>query len=287
VRAAIRQAATALAEAGVPSPGVDAALLAAFVLDVQRGALALDPPLSARQLVRFRKLVAQRARRIPLQHLTGVAPFRDLLLAVGPGVFVPRPETELLVAWGLNWLATAGPAAPIVVDLCSGSGAIAVSVARSQQHAQVYAVERDPAALAWLRRNAGALPVHVVAGDATEGAVLAELDGRVDLVLANPPYVPAAVAGSLPPEVAHDPPAALFAGPDGLAVIRALVPRIAVLLRPGGAVGLEHDESHASSVAALLSEGGTFRDVLLHHDLAGRPRFTTATREFVRANLPA
>ncbi|MEJ3749648.1 peptide chain release factor N(5)-glutamine methyltransferase [Actinomycetes bacterium KLBMP 9797] len=270
---AVRSATVALADAGLPSARVDAELLAAHVLGVSRGRLALADGLTAPQREAYRDLVDRRAAGEPLQHLVGTAPFRRLEVAVGPGVFVPRPETELLAGWGLE---VAG-ASPTVVDLCSGSGAIALAVAQEVPDATVYAVERSPAALSWLRRNADGTRVRVVAGDVTDPAVLAELDGRVDLVLCNPPYVPAAVA--VPADVArHDPAEAVFAGADGLSVIRPVVARAAALLRGGGWFGVEHDDTHGEVVPALLRADGRFADVADHRDLAGRPRFATARR---------
>jgi release factor glutamine methyltransferase len=275
---AIRDAIAVLSAADLSAPRVDAELLAAHVLGVPRSRLALAPPLTAGQAARLRALVAARAARVPLQHLTGCAPFRHLEVTVGPGVFVPRPETELLVEWGLARLrGPGGSAAPLVVDLCSGSGAIALAVAQECPHATVYAVERDPAALEWLRRNVGDRPVRVVAGDAADPAVLSTLDAAVDLVLCNPPYLPS--GATLAPEVArHDPPAALYAGPDGLDLLRRLVPRVAALLRPGGWFAVEHDDGHADAVPALLRADGRFAEVADHTDLAGRPRFATARR---------
>ncbi|GAA4675094.1 hypothetical protein Prum_030090 [Phytohabitans rumicis] len=194
-------------------------------------------------------------------------------------MFVPRPETELLAGWGISVIR---PGA-VVVDLCSGSGAIALAVANEAPGARVYAVERSPSALAWLRRNAGARaaaadpPIEVVEGDATDPAVLAELDGTVDLVLCNPPYVPAGVA--VPVDVAdHDPAEAVFAGPDGLSVIRPVLARAAALLRPGGFFGVEHDDTHGVAVPDLLRADGRFIDIDDHRDLAGRPRYATASR---------
>ncbi len=263
-----------LSKAGVASPRVDAELIAAFVLDVPRGRLVLAPPMTPAQACRFHELVARRADRMPLQHLLGTAPFYGLEIAVGPGVFVPRPETELLVEWGLGVL-PAGSAT--VVDLCSGSGAIALAVAHERPQATVYAVEQDPGALEWLRRNASGNAIEIVAGDATDPSVLSTVDGRVDLVLCNPPYVPAGTR--LEPEVArHDPYSAVFAGPDGLDVIAALVARVAAMLRPGGWFGVEHDDSHAIAVPGLLRADGRFGPVTDHGDLAGRPRFATARR---------
>jgi len=283
---AVARAALTLASAHVVSPRVDAELLAAFVLGVVRGRLAVAGDFTPDQVDRFNRLVVERAARVPLQYLTGTAPFRHIELAVGEGVFVPRPETEVLVEWGLDWLrrhaADHSKRPVVVVDLCAGSGAIAASIVaetRDMIATRVYAVEREPPALDWLRRNVTAHGVTVMAGDVTDPAVLCELDASVDLVLCNPPYVPEIGASGLPPEVSeHDPHAAVFGGMDGLDVIRPLIGRVAALLRPGGAMAVEHDETHAYVVPTLVSVNGHFRDVELHHDLAQRPRFTTATR---------
>jgi release factor glutamine methyltransferase len=277
VEQAIAEATSALSDARLPSPRVDAELLAAHVLGVARSRLWGAGELSPERLDRYRALIVQRAGHVPLQYLTGTAPFRRLELAVGPGVFVPRPETEVLVEWGLRWLDE--HAGHLVVDLCAGSGAIAASVATERPGRQVTAVEDDPAALVWLRRNVEPYGVSVVDADATAPATLSEVDGQVDLVLCNPPYVPDIGAAGLPREVTeHDPHRAVFGGADGLDVIRPLITRIADLLRPGGALGLEHDETHAYVVPTLVHADPHFTDVRLHHDLARRPRFTTATR---------
>ncbi|MGW4500010.1 peptide chain release factor N(5)-glutamine methyltransferase [Micromonospora sp. NPDC004336] len=277
----VARAARALADAGVEAARAEAEQLAAYVLGVPRGRLALADGFTAAQLDRFDGLVARRADREPLQHLTGVAGFRHLELAVGPGVFVPRPETELLAGWGIA--RGREMAAPLVVDLCSGSGAIALSVAQELPAARVVAVERSAEALPWLRRNAAARaaagdrPVEVVAADVTAPDLLADLAGRVDVLLCNPPYVPSAVA--VPPEVGrHDPASAVFGGADGLAVIRPVVARAAVLLRPGGVFGVEHDDTHGGAVPGLLVADGRFEAVAGYPDLAGRPRFATASR---------
>jgi len=263
-----------LAAAGVESPRADAELLAAHVLGVGRGRLALIDTIRGDELRRFVALTGERAKRIPLQHLLGTAAFRHLELAVGEGVFVPRPETELLAGWGIEHTA---PGAT-VVDLCSGSGAIALAVADEARPGRVVAVERSPAALAFLRRNAAAAStVEVVAGDVTDPAVLSELRGTVDVVLCNPPYVP--VGTAVPPEVAdHDPAGAVFGGADGLTIIRPVIALAAGLLRPGGVVGIEHDDVHASAVPELLRADGRFTEVAEHLDLTGRPRFATARR---------
>lgn len=275
------RATRALTAAGVESARAEAELLAAYVLDVPRGRLALEDGFTAAQRERFEALVARRADREPLQHLTGRAGFRHLELAVGPGVFVPRPETELLAGWGIE-VARTRPA-PLVVDLCSGSGAIALAVAQEVPAARVVAVERSPAALEWLRRNAaeraaaGDRPIEVVAADVTDPELLAALVGEVDVLLCNPPYVPRAVA--VPPEVAgHDPDEAVFGGTDGLSVIRPVLARAGDLLRPGGGLGVEHDDTQGAVVPALLAGDGRYVDVTEHRDLAGRSRFATAYR---------
>ncbi|SBT46740.1 peptide chain release factor N(5)-glutamine methyltransferase [Micromonospora auratinigra] len=278
---AVARAARALAAAGVESPRAEAELLTAYVLGVARGRLALADGLGPDQRDRLAALVDRRVAREPLQHLTGVAGFRHLELAVGPGVFVPRPETELLAGWGVAQ--GRRRSGPLVVDLCSGSGAIALAVAQELPGARVVAVERSPAALTWLRRNAadraaaGDTPVEVVAADVTEPGLLADLVGRVDVLLCNPPYVPRAVV--VPPEVAgHDPDEAVFGGADGLDVIRPVLARAAELLRPGGVLGVEHDDTHGAAVPELLAADGRYRDVEEHRDLVGRPRFATASR---------
>ena len=271
---AITTAVADLSAAGVASPRVDAELLAAHALGIPRGRLLLVEAMRPEELSRFTALVAERVRRIPLQHLLGTAAFRHLELAVGDGVFVPRPETELLAGWGIERTA---PGAT-VVDLCSGTGAIALAVADETRAARVVAVERSPLALRWLRRNAEAYPaVRVVEGDVTDPGLLPDLRGAVDVVLCNPPYVPDGTP--VPPEVAeHDPAEAVFGGADGLTVIRPVIALAAALLRPGGVVGIEHDDVHGSAVPELLRADGRFADVTAHPDLSGRPRYATARR---------
>jgi release factor glutamine methyltransferase len=269
-------AAADLAKAGVESPRVDAELLVSHVLGVSRGRLLLIDSIRAGDLARFRELVARRRERIPLQHLLGTAAFRHVELAVGDGVFVPRPETELLAGWGVERTG----AGAVVVDLCSGSGAIAVAIADETRAGRVIAVERSAAALPWLRRNASAYPmIEVVAGDVTDSDLLSELHGAVDVLLCNPPYVPDGTA--VPPEVAeHDPAEAVFGGGDGLAVIRPVIELAAALLRPGGALGIEHDDVHGEAVPELLRADGRFDEVTAHDDLTGRPRYATARRRW-------
>lgn len=224
----------------------------------------------------FAGLVRRRAARVPLQHLLGTAGFRHLELLVGPGVFVPRPETEVLVDAVLDEIR--GADRPLVVDLCAGSGAIGLSVAHEHPTAVVHLVERDPAAFDWLKRNAPADDdrVHLHLADAA--AALPELDGGVDAVAANPPYVAADERDLVDPEVRdHDPALALWAGGDGLEVVRVVVAAAARLLRPGGFVAVEHSDRQGESVPAVLSAAG-FDEVADHTDLTGRPRFTTGRR---------
>ena len=263
------------------SPRVDAELLLAHALDVPRSRLLLLDDVPDAATARFVHLLEQRADRVPLQHLTGRAAFRYLELAVGPGVFVPRPETEQLAGWALERLT--GRVEPVVVDLGAGSGALALSIAHEHPGARVTAVERDPGALEWTRHNAtaralaGDPPVTVVDGDMTDPSLLQELDGTVDLVVSNPPYVPD--GARVPREVAqHDPPLALWGGPDGLDVVRGLLVTAARLLRPGGWLGIEHADAQGTALPALVRAHGGFADVADHPDLAGRPRFTTARR---------
>ena len=276
LRLAIMEAERILADAGVASPRVDAELIAAHVLGVERGKLMLTPLVDRQVIEAIGQLVHQRAKRIPLQHLLGYAVMGAVTLEVGPGVFVPRPETELLLEWGLKLLA--GRQTPVVVDLCTGTGALALAVAAERPDAEVHAVETDPTALAWARRNMESSRVRLHAGDVTNPDLFTELDARVDLVLCNPPYVP--VGTAVPPEVGeHDPFKAVFAGNDGLTVIRHVVNLSARLLKPGGGVAIEHDDTHAESVPELLATRKVLTDVEDHDDLAGRPRFATAIRK--------
>lgn len=281
LRAAILDAARTLDAAGVATPDVDAQELAGHLLGVSRTRLGLTPLVEEPFLHDYQALIEQRARRIPLQHLLGSVQFGRATVEVGPGVFVPRPETESLLTWGLT--AIAAVARPVVVDLCTGSGAIALAVAAERPDARVIGVERSSSALAWARRNAltqaglGRTRVELRGGDIFDDRLLADLDGQVDLVTANPPYVPDGTA--VEPEVAeHDPAEAVFAGPDGLAVIRPLLSVAASLLKVGGVLAVEHDDSQGESVPALLRARRVLAEVADHQDLTGRPRFVTATR---------
>ncbi|WP_216897500.1 peptide chain release factor N(5)-glutamine methyltransferase [Nocardia alni] len=284
LRPAIVRAAEQLEVAGVHSPHTDAEFLAAHVLGVERSRLALTPMVTAEQLAELRTLVDRRAERVPLQHLTGVAAMGEIDLAVGPGVFVPRPETELLFAWALAQLEAVGHEhRPIVVDLCTGSGALALAIAHARPDIEVHAVEIDSAALQWAQRNAdnqaaqGDTPIILHNGDVTAPDILSNLDGRVDVLVANPPYIPE--SADLDPEVAdHDPHLSLFGGRDGLSVIRPMIPTVTRLLRADGLVAIEHDDTNGSQVAALLGATDAFDAIVEHPDLAGKPRFVAARR---------
>ena len=273
VRSHIASAANTLREAGVDSPEVDARLLAAHVLGVAPLQLMFaDAPADFGE--RYTELVARRAAREPLQHIIGTAPFYGVDLAVGPGVFIPRPETEILAEWAVRKLIDAPPA-PTVVDLGSGTGALAIAVARARPDANVYAVERSEAARAYLQRNVEKLApqVNVVAGDMTDPELLAGIGA--DVVVTNPPYVPE--TPELQAEVYADPHEAVFSGADGMAAIRGLVPVVKQMLKDGGAVGIEHDDTTSEAVQAELRAGG-FADVRALEDLTGRARFVTASK---------
>ena len=280
VRASLAAATAELAAAGIASPRTDAELLAAHALGIARGRLVMVDDFTPEQLAVFRHLLADRSKRVPLQHLVGTVSFGEIDIAVGPGAFVPRPETELMLVWGLTKLP--GDAS-VVVDLCSGTGAIALAVAHARPQARVIAVERDPGTATWLRRNAktrivaGDRAIEVIVGDVTDPHVPpTSLDGAVDLLLCNPPYVPDGTA--VPDEVLHDPYAAVFGGPDGLDVIKPVVTRAVTLLKSGGWLAIEHDDSHVHAVADLLVATNSVTEIEVHRDLAGRPRFTTAHR---------
>jgi len=273
----VGRATVVLAEAGVASPDFDAAELLAHILGTARSELALVDTVTAQQAVAYGALVARRAAREPLQHLTGSAAFRHVELAVGPGVFVPRPETELLAGWGIEQaqaLVVAGRV-PVVVDLCTGSGAVALSVATEVPTAEVHAVELGETAHDWAVRNLAGSGVDLRHGDMAEA--FGDLDGAVDVVLCNPPYIPLEAYESVAPEVRdHDPGLALFSGEDGLLAMRVVESVAARLLRPLGVVGAEHADVQGESAPAVFVATGRWSDVRDHPDLAGRSRFVTA-----------
>lgn len=273
-RAAVRGAGALLAEAGVPSPDVDARLLAEHVLG---GPLVTAGLPRSDQLTAFAALVERRRRREPLQHLTGEMFFRYLRLVSEPGAFVVRPETEVVAEEAIT-VARQVPA-PRVVDLCTGSGAIALAVATEVPTATVWAVELSLEALPVAARNVAELAPHValVPGDAA--TALPELDGTVDVVVSNPPYVPPDAVPQDPEVRDHDPDLALYGGgSDGLDVPRAVLATAARLLRPGGTVVMEHAEVQAAAARAAAVATGAFTDVRTVQDLTGRDRMVVARR---------
>jgi release factor glutamine methyltransferase len=275
-----------LAEAGVESPRADAELIAAHVHNVKRGELHTVP--DAEFDARFWVDIGRRENREPLQHITGRAYFRYLELDVGAGVFVPRPETEVMTGWAIDRLRAMDVAEPVAVDLGTGSGAIALSIAQEVPRASVHAVEGDPLAIPWAERNitryvdsytAGRVLLHAgdfVSGDPRHGLKeLVPLAGTVDLVVSNPPYIP--FGSIVPPEVGeYDPPAALWSGVDGLDAIRAVERAARWLLRPGGLLSVEHGAPQGDAVFWVFTEEAGWRDTANHKDLARRDRFVTA-----------
>ncbi len=297
LRGLLDDATARLVAAEVPSPQVDAQLLLAYVLGVPRDQLVLIDVLTTEQVERYQGLVLRRAKREPLQHLTGEAYFRYLTLQVGPGVFVPRPETETLVDLALAELSAirAGNKglSPVVVDLCTGSAAIPLAIATEFGGVRASAVEYASDALAWADRNVTAhaaqladvgSTVDLFEGDACgAAALLAKLVGQVDVLTCNPPYIP---SGAIPrdPEVRDfDPDIALYGGVDGLEVVRAIVEQAATLLRPGGLLLIEHGDEQGESGGPLgapdaIRVNGQFAEVTDHPDLGGRPRTTSARK---------
>lgn len=270
-----------LTAAEVASPRVDAELLLAHAWDIERGQLVALETVPTAVVSTFDALVRRRAAREPLQHLTGRAPFRHVEVEVGPGVFVPRPETEAMAGWVIDRLAEIAPVRrPVVVELCAGSGAISMAILDEVPVADVYAIELDDAAYRWATRNLAGTGAVLTLGDmADTGSVWPHLRGACDLVVANPPYIPMEAWESVPPEVRdHDPALALWSGADGLAAT-AVVARVAAqLLRSGGRVASEHAEVQAESAPEVFVREASFDQVRDHLDLTGRARFVTARR---------
>jgi release factor glutamine methyltransferase len=272
----------ALEKAGVPSADVDAELLIGHVLELGRGelqaAIIRGREIPDDQVNQIVALAERRATREPLQHILGIAPFRTLELAVGPGVFVPRPETEHVAQFAIDALGAVPDPEPIGIDLGTGSGAIALAMATEVPHARIFAVENSVDAFIWARQNfarIGATNATLVFTDLAEA--LPELDGQASVVISNPPYVPDAAIPRDPEVRLYDPPAALYGGEDGLDVVRQLSQTAARLLRPGGTLILEHGELQGEAIRNILTADGwqaaaTFRDLTL------RDRTTTALR---------
>lgn len=271
-----------LSLAGIADADVDADLLIGHVLGQSRGqvqaAAVIGRALDAADAAAILELVRRRSAREPLQHITGVAPFRSLVLAVGPGVFVPRPETEQVAQLAIDALRGMPDAEPIAVDLGTGSGAIALAMATEVPHAKVFAVENSPDAFPWTTRNfaeSGAGNATLVFGDLADAFV--ELDGTVAVVISNPPYIPADAIPRDPEVRLFDPAHALYGGADGLDVVRQVSRTALRLLRPGGALVIEHGELQGAEIRALLDADG-WRASATHRDYTTRDRATTAIR---------
>lgn len=267
-----------LGAAGVDSPRADAQWLLIHLIGGDPGTLAFAEDLTPETAAAYRRYIDRRGQRQPLQHITGSAPFGPLDLSVGPGVFIPRPETEWLLDWAQRRVA-ALPASPHIVDLCSGSGALAIGLALLRPDVRITAVELSMQAREWLHRNLEQIGVadrvRVIGADATDATLVEDIGAAtVDLLVSNPPYVPDAAVVS--PEVAADPREAVFAGADGLAVIRPMASVIARLLADDAPVAIEHDETSAADVREILRVAGGFAEIESHCDLTGRPRFTSA-----------
>lgn len=277
----LRAATATLAAAGVPTPDVDAELLAAHVLGLSRGALAAaslrGDDASSESRERFEELVARRAAREPLQHLTGRAPFRHLELRVGPGVFVPRPETEMVAQLAIDALRAAAAPEPIAVDLGTGSGAIALAMATEVPHARVFAAENSVDAFIWAKENFADHAPHARLAFIDLADAFPDLDGTVSVLASNPPYVPDDAIPRDPEVRLWDPPAALYGGADGLDVVRVLSTVGRRLLHPGGTLVIEHGEWQGAPIRDLLTADG-WRAAATHPDLTTRDRATTALR---------
>ncbi|WP_315551585.1 peptide chain release factor N(5)-glutamine methyltransferase [Microbacterium aurum] len=284
--ALLRAATDTLAAAGVPTPDVDAELVAGHVFGLSRGELAAaslrgdaagDGGRDAGDLAAFAELIERRAAREPLQHLTGTAPFRHLELRVGPGVFVPRPETEMVAQLAIDALRATADAEPIAVDLGTGSGAIALAMATEVRHARVHAAENSVDAFIWAKENFARIAPHARLAFIDLAEAFGELDGTVSVLVSNPPYVPDAAIPRDPEVRFWDPPAALYGGADGLDVVRTLSRVGLRLLRPGGTLVIEHGEWQGEPIRELLAADG-WRATATHPDLTTRDRATTGIR---------
>jgi release factor glutamine methyltransferase len=279
VRPLLAEATDRLREAGVESPAQDARILLSFVSGVELAQLPLLDELDDDHVRRYRKLIMRRVERVPVQHLTGRAHFRRVEVVVGPGVFVPRPETEVMTGWAIDQLRSliSRERRPLVVELCAGSGVISKAITSELTRVDIHAVEVSEAAADYARRNLADTLVDLHVSDMA--TALVDLNGSVDLVIANPPYIPLDAYESVAPEARdHDPVQALFAGPDGLDAIKVVISVAQRLLRPGGLLCFEHADVQGESAPALVVAVGGFTAVRRHSDLAGRPRFVTAIR---------
>jgi release factor glutamine methyltransferase len=278
---AIESATKRFEEAGIESAGADAEILASFVLGINRGELLsktiTDESFSDEDALKFEELVSKRAQRFPLQHLTGYAYFRALELKVGPGVFVPRFETEVVTQLAVDALRAIPSEEPIAVDLATGSGAIALSLATEVPNAKIYAVELSADALVFTKENFSRYAPNAELRQGDLADAFGDLDGQVDVLISNPPYIPDEMIPIYPEVHLHDPSLALYGGTDGLDLIRKVDASARRLLRPGGSLIIEHADMQGKAVQELLLASG-WRNVATHKDLAGRDRATTGTR---------
>jgi release factor glutamine methyltransferase len=278
---AIELASSQFEKAGIESFQADAEILLSYVLDISRGELQIKAitgeDLAQNQEQKFMELVEKRSERFPLQHLTGVAYFRQLELLVGPGVFVPRFETESVSQLAIDALRLVPADNPIAVDLATGSGAIALSIATEVPNAKVFAIELSEEALVYTKRNFAkyAPTATLVQGDLVDA--FPELDGQVDVLVSNPPYIPDDMIPIYPEVHLHDPSMALYGGSDGLDLVRKVELAAKRLLRKGGALVIEHADMQGESIRQLILSLG-WRQCVTHKDLAGRDRATTAIR---------
>lgn len=286
----IRNAAARLRSAGIETPEHDAKLLLAEAAGVELRdidkAMLMGSELDY-DAGRFGAMLERRAKREPLQYIVGHAPFRYLDLEVGPGVFIPRPETETVVQAGLDWLTRHGMMTPLVVDLCAGSGAIGLSVVTEVPGSRVWAVELEPRTAEWTRRNLAetakrypsiASNYQLEIADATSMATLAHLDGTVDMVITNPPYIPELDVPEQPEVRDWDPELALYGGSaDGTLIPERIIERSFRLLKPGGALVMEHDVSQGDRLVAYAKAAG-FTEGSTGQDWTGRDRYLFAEK---------
>jgi release factor glutamine methyltransferase len=269
-----------LSEVGVPSPQADATWLLCHVLDTNRSDLltriTFDQELTIEQLADFLAALSRREKREPLQHITGKAAFRSLELNVGPGVFVPRPETEQVVQYAIDYLRQL-PKPGVAIDLGTGSGAIAIAMATEVPQTKVYAVELSEAAFAYAAKNIEANAAMVELRLGAMQNVVSDLVGGLDVVISNPPYIPNSAIPKDPEVRNYDPELALYGGEDGLDVIRDISGIAAALLRSGGLLVLEHADGQSEAIRELLLNDG-WLSVNAFQDASLRYRTITAIR---------
>ncbi len=282
-----------LTVAGIESARTDAELLLCHVLGVSRGKLLTVEPLDFDQRMAYEKLLSKRMSRTPLQHLTGIAPFRYMSLAIGAGALVPRPETEIVVEAAIRWVREHVTSRPLLLDLCSGAAPIALALATELDHVDVVAIEKFPEAQVWGRRNAEALSetvsardntITLVDGDVCDLAFMQQFDGRASVVISNPPYIPNGMVPRDPEVALHDPHEALFGGVDGLDIVRGILDTAAMVLQDNALLVIEHADAQGEAagelgVPAVVRAHGAFEHVSDFNDLTARPRYTTAVRK--------